>query len=212
MESRISALHPDDIRRRLRGTAPPDDPTRVELQADGRDWPRELLAQFDAPLTPSAVLVPIVARPGGLTVLLTERSAHLAHHPGQISFPGGRVEPGDRDLVHTALRETREEVGIPPDAVDVAGYLSPMPTVTGYAVTPVVGIVADSIELTLDPREVAAAFEVPLEFLLDKANRQHATRQYRGVDIPVISFHYAERRIWGATAAMIVSLEKKINN
>lgn len=156
------------------------------------------------------MLVPIIERRAGLTVLLTERAAHLKHHAGQISFPGGRMEPGDRDLLDTALRETAEEVGIAPAAVDVAGYLKPLPTVTGYAVTPIVGLVDAAVSLTLDAREVADAFEVPLEFLLDADNQQRSVRRFRGVDIPVIAFDYGPRRIWGATAAMIVTLQKKL--
>lgn len=210
MESRISRLGPDDVRHRLRGTEPPADPAAIDDPQDGRDWPRELLEHLDRPLMPSAVLVPLIARSSGLTVLLTERAANLTHHPGQISFPGGRVEANDRDLVHTALRETWEEVGIGPEAVEIAGYLSPLPTVTGYAVTPVVGLIDEPGELVLDRREVAAAFEVPLEFLLDKANREYATREYRGIDIPVIAYQFERYRIWGATAAMIVSLERKL--
>ncbi len=156
------------------------------------------------------MLVPIIERRPGLTVLLTERAADLKHHPGQISFPGGRMEPGDRDLTDTALRETHEEVGIEPSAIDVAGFLSPLPTVTGYAVTPIVGLVDAAVSLSLDRREVAAAFEVPLEFLLDPGNQVRTTRAFRGVDIPIIAFHYGPRRIWGATAAMIVALQKKL--
>jgi len=154
--------------------------------------------------------VPIIERPDALTVLLTERAAHLKHHPGQISFPGGRMEAADRDLVDTALRETREEVGIHRRAIDVAGFLSPLPTVTGYAVTPVVGLVRADISLRLDESEVADAFEVPLEFLLDPSNQARTLRAYRGVEIPVIAFDYGPRRIWGATAAMIVALQKKL--
>ena len=182
----------------------------MDLAADGRAWPQAIVDSFARPLLPSAVLVPLVERGSGLTVLLTERAEHLTHHPGQISFPGGRMEEGDRDLVHTALRETEEEVGIGPEAIEIAGFLSPLPTVTGYAVTPVVGLVDARVELTLDRREVADAFEVPLGFLLDPANRQHSVRRFEGVDLPVISYHYGPRRIWGATAAMIVALGDKL--
>lgn len=188
----------------------PADPARVDLRFAGRDWPRELIDSFSEPLLPSAVLIPIVERESGLTVLLTERAANLTHHPGQISFPGGRMEAGDRDLVDTALRETREEVGIQPAQVGVAGYLSSLPTVTGYAVTPVVGLVDPGIELVLDEREVASAFEVPLDFLLDSNNQEHSSREYRGVNIPVVAYQFASRRIWGATAAMIIGLQKQL--
>ena len=156
------------------------------------------------------MLVPIIERRHGLTVLLTERAAHLTHHAGQISFPGGRMEAGDRDILATALRETREEVGIEPAAVDVAGFLAPLPTVTGYAVTPIVGLLDAGVSLSLDRSEVADAFEVPLAFLLDADNQKRSVRRFRGVDIPVIAYDYGPRRIWGATAAMIVTLQKKI--
>jgi 8-oxo-dGTP pyrophosphatase MutT (NUDIX family) len=188
----------------------PADPARVDLRHDGRDWPRALIDSFSEPLLPSAVLIPIVERESGLTVLLTERAANLTHHPGQISFPGGRMEAGDRDLVDTALRETREEVGIQPGQVGIAGFLSTLPTVTGYAVTPVVGLVHPGIELVLDEREVASAFEVPLNFLLDSNNQEHSSREYRGINIPVVAYQFASRRIWGATAAMIIGLQKHL--
>lgn len=210
MESRINELGPGDIRQRLSQTAPPENPTAVLPPAGNNDWRHALLQTLDQPLIPSAVLVPIVARDSGLTVLLTERAADLAHHPGQISFPGGRVEGSDRDLVHTALRETEEEVGIAASHVEVTGYLSPLPTVTGYAVTPVVGLVDPAAELTLDAREVASAFEVPLSFLLEPGNQEISLRDYNGVEIPVIAFHYQNWRIWGATAAMIVLLKDKL--
>lgn len=208
MVSRIKGLTASAIRERLRHTRLPEDPACVELAGDGRDWPQALLDSFTQPLLPSAVLVPIVERSEGMTVLLTERAANLKHHPGQISFPGGRMEAGDQDLVATALRETREEVGIHPELIGVAGFLSVLPTVTGYAVTPVVGFVDPAMELQLDEREVAAAFEVPLEFLLDSSNQEHSSRNYRGVEIPVVAFEFASRRIWGATAAMIIELQK----
>ncbi|MEQ8206706.1 MAG: CoA pyrophosphatase, partial [Woeseia sp.] len=161
------------IRERLQHTRLPADPSRVDSELDGRDWPRAIRDRFAGILQPSAVLIPIVERREGLTVLLTERAAHLKHHPGQISFPGGRMELSDRDLRETALRETQEEIGVGPEQVAVAGYLTPLPTVSGYAVTPIVGLVDANVVLRIDQREVAAAFEVPLEFLLDSTNQEH---------------------------------------
>ena len=121
--------------------------------------------------TPAAVLVPLVNRPHGLTLLLTQRSADLPDHPGQISFPGGRMDPGDPSLTHAALREATEEVGLPADRVDVLGELAYYETVTGYRVTPIVGWVEPPFSLLPDPSEVADVFEVPLAFVLDPANQ-----------------------------------------
>ena len=121
------------------------------------------------PLTPAAVLFPIVLRDNGQTVLLTQRTAHLKDHAGQISFPGGRVEAEDESPIHTALRETEEEIGLARKHVEVLGFLPEYRTGTGFRVTPVVALVTPPFELALDPFEVAEAFEVPLAFLLDPA-------------------------------------------
>ena len=194
----------------MRNTRLAADPLQVEPELDGRDWPGIIHNRYAGQLRPSAVLIPIVERREGLTVLLTERAAHLKHHPGQISFPGGQMERGDRDLQETALRETREEIGVGPEHVAVAGYLAPLPTVSGYVVTPVVGLVTADIGLCIDEREVAEAFEVPLDFLLDSANQEHSLRRYEGIDIPVITYYYQARKIWGATAAMIAMLQRQL--
>ncbi|MGB5579812.1 MAG: CoA pyrophosphatase [Woeseia sp.] len=180
------------------------------MLADGRDWPRALLTTVSQPLRPSAVLVPIVERHDGLTVLLTERAADLTHHAGQISFPGGGMEACDRNLTDTALREAEEEIGLLASQVAIVGYLSPLPTVSGYAVTPIVGLVDPAARLLLDQREVAAAFEVPLEFLLNPDNQRFGTRAVNGIEVPIISYQYENWRIWGATASMIVSLQYKL--
>jgi len=160
-------------------------------------------AWFDAPLVPAAVLVPLVARGDALSVLLTQRTAHLKDHPGQVSFPGGRAEPGDRGVVDTALREVHEEIGVGPDLVRVVGYLEPQAVITGFAVTPVVGFVAADYSLELDAFEVEEAFEVPLDFLLEDRNVISVTRNVRGVEMGFYEFHYEGRRIWGATGIML---------
>lgn len=156
-------------------------------------------------LTPAAVLVPLVAYRKGSTVIFTQRGEHLADHAGQISFPGGRREPGDADPVATALREAEEEIGLHPDRVEVVGCLDPFDTSTGFVVTPVVGLVTPPLELTLDAREVAEVFEVPLAFLLDPANRRRESRVHRGRRRRYDVFDYRGRRIWGATARMVVA-------
>lgn len=210
MVSSIKPITADHIRECLQGTTLPADPAAVELRADGRDWPQALLANVRQPLRPSAVLVPIVERREGLTVLLTERAADLTHHAGQIAFPGGGMEEGDSDLIATALREAHEEIGLAANRVSIAGILTPMPTVSGFAVTPVVGLVDPAAQLTIDHCEVAAAFEVPLEFLLNPDNQQLGTREVNGIEVPIIAYEYETWRIWGATASMIVALSYKL--
>lgn len=164
-----------------------------------------------APLTPAAVLVPIVLRTDGQTLLLTQRTAHLRDHPGQISFPGGRVEADDLSPTHTALRETAEEIGLEPERIEVVGFLPEYRTATGFRVTPVVGLVTPPFDLTPDPFEVAEVFEVPLAFLLDPANHQRHSLHYRGAQRQYYAMPYGEYFIWGATAGMIVSLAKALD-
>lgn len=194
------------LRQRLSDTALPADPTRAAVPDDADRWPDEWVRRLSEPLKAAGVLVPIIERAPHLTVLLTRRSAELKHHASQISFPGGRMEKGDGSILETALRETGEEVGIEPHAIEVIGSLDPHPTITGYAVTPIVGIVRPPLRLQIDKREVDVAFEVPLEFLMDPDNVQHSVRQFRGHTIPTKEFHFGGHRIWGATASMLIRL------
>ena len=200
----------DAIRQCLAATELPGDPVDIDLRDLGRRLPADYAARIAAGLRPAGVLVPIVERRSGLTVLLTERSSELKQHAGQVSFPGGGMEPHDADIVETALRETHEEVGIEPGLVDVAGFLRPRPTVTGYAVTPVVGLVASHFELRIDPIEVDSAFEVPLDFLMDSNNETHYEREFGGVTYDVTSIYYEGYDIWGATAGIIASLRRAL--
>jgi 8-oxo-dGTP pyrophosphatase MutT (NUDIX family) len=193
------------IRRRFATTKRPVDPGRAALPVGAEYLPAAMRERMSGPLIPAAVLMPIIEREAELTVLLTERSADLKLHAGQVSFPGGRMEAADGDVCGTALRETHEEVGIRPDLVEIAGFLDTTATVTGYAVTPVIGLVNPEIELVLDPLEVRTAFEVPLQFLLDRANAEHGMRYFEGLEIPMVSFQYQDQRIWGATASMLIS-------
>lgn len=169
----------------------------LERLIDGDDVPgRTALAE--GPLTPAAVLVPLVEHADGMTVLLTQRTAHLAHHPGQISFPGGRLEPADDgDPVIAALRETEEEIGLPRDRVTILGRLDDYITGTGFIVTPVVGVIVPPVETNADPFEVAEVFEVPLNFLLDPENHKLHRRVIEGRHRPFWSMTWDERVIWG---------------
>lgn len=160
--------------------------------------------------TPAAVLVPLVNRPQGLTVLFTERSRNLPDHPGQISFPGGRVEPEDMNAGSAALREAEEEVGLPRERVTLLGRLAEYETVTGYRVTPVVGWVEPPFEIKPDPVEVADVFEVPLPFLLEPANQQRHFRMVGNVRRDYYAIPYGDRFIWGATAAMLLIFERTL--
>jgi 8-oxo-dGTP pyrophosphatase MutT (NUDIX family) len=160
--------------------------------------------------TPAAVLVPVIAHPGELTLLFTQRTTHLKSHAGQVSFPGGRAEPGDASAEFTALREASEEIGLAAERVEILARLPDYRTRTGFRVTPVVGVVTPPLELAPDPREVEAVFEVPLAFLLDERNRQRRTRQFQGQQVGYYVFEYQERVIWGATAGMLVNLYRML--
>ncbi len=161
-------------------------------------------------LTPAAVLFPIVRRPERPTVLLTQRTAHLRDHAGQISFPGGRVEAEDLSPVHTALRETEEEIGLAREHVEILGFLPEYRTGTGFRVTPVVALVEPPFDLQPDPFEVAEVFEVPLAFLLDPANHKQHEMHYRGALRRYYAMPYGDYFIWGATAGMIRSLSERL--
>lgn len=206
----VPRLSAAELRRRLAGTALPEDPQRVVLPPEFDAWPAEFKERVAEGVRPAGVLVPVIERADGLTVLLTRRAAHLRYHPGQVSFPGGRLEPGDRDIEAAALRETWEEVGITPPDVEIAGYLDPVLTVSGYSVTPVVGLVRPDVELVIDTSEVQHAFEVPLAFLLDPANARHSFREVSGVRLPVVEFHYAGERIWGVTATIVMIMRRML--
>ena len=164
----------------------------------------------DEKLTPASVLFPIVLRENGPSVLLTQRTEHLRDHPGQISFPGGRVEPEDTSPAHTALREAEEEIGLASAHVEIVGYLPEYFTGTGFRVTPVVALVTPPFELRLDPDEVAGVFEVPLAFLMDPANHQQHSMQYRGRLRHYVAMPYGDYFIWGVTAGIIVTLFKAL--
>lgn len=160
------------------------------------------------PLRPASVLIPLVARENGMTLLLTQRTAHLHDHAGQVSFPGGRAEKIDASAIETALREAEEEVGMHRSRLDVLGTLPDYCTVTGYLVTPVVSIVTPPFDFQADPFEVAEIFEVPLSFLMDGAHHQRRTTEFpAGLGRHTFyAMPYERFFIWGATAGMLRNL------
>mgnify|MGYP001012918274 CR=1 FL=1 len=159
---------------------------------------------------PAAVLAPIIKRASGWTMLFTERAKETPAHPGQISFPGGRVQASDANAVETALRETHEEVGLERRFIEPIGAWDRYDTITGYRVTPIVGLVDPGFALTLDPREVASVFEAPLDFLMDPANHEKREAEFRGRRRFYWAMPYEGHFIWGATAGMIRALYERL--
>ena len=191
-------------------SAPDDD---MLWLAQGQPHLVERVRAFAATVrrTPAAVLVPLVERELGWTVLLTQRAATLKDHAGQVSFPGGRIDPQDADAWRAALREANEEIGLSESFVELAGYLPDHWVVTGFRVTPAVGFVNPAFELRIATAEVHDVFEVPLEFILDAAN--HKPREYKmgGLTAEVFDIPYGERNIWGATAGMLLTLRRMLH-
>ncbi len=177
----------------------------------GDDPAREALIAASTERTLAAVLIGMVERPGGPAILLTQRTEHLRDHAGQISFPGGRIEPGDASPAAAALREAEEEIGLAPAKVEVLGELAPYDTVTGFRIHPVVGWIEPPLTLRLDRHEVADAFEVPLQFVVDPVNqRRHSYRRgplTRGYYV----VPYQGRFIWGATAGILVNFSSLLS-
>lgn len=155
---------------------------------------------------PASVLVPLVRREPGITVLLTQRTEDMPSHAGQIAFPGGRRQAEDVDAIATALRETEEEVGLTRDFIEVIGPMDQYRTGTGYEITPIVGIVTPGFTMRADPREVADVFEVPLDHFLDERNHRIDSRVWQGRERRYYAMPYGERYIWGATAGMLKNL------
>ncbi|WP_246152459.1 CoA pyrophosphatase [Roseospira navarrensis] len=162
------------------------------------------------PHRPAAVLVPILDHPPGEAegpaIVFTRRAMHLAHHPGQVSFPGGRVDDTDDGPAAAALREAREETGLDPARVDLVGRLDDYITVTGFRITPFVGVVTPPVRLVPDPTEVDSIFEVPLAFLMDPGNHKHGVREKDGKHRPYFAIPYGDHFIWGATAGILMNL------
>ena len=158
----------------------------------------------------AAVLIPIVHHEGRYAVVLTQRTEHLSSHPGQVSFSGGRTDEGDHSPIHTALRESEEEIGLPPLAVTVLGALGNLLMPSGYCVTPIVGLIADDTPLTPSPREVAHIFHVPLQLALNVSSFERVRVQVPEGEREWLEMHYDGYRIWGATAAILYHLAQEI--
>ena len=184
--------------------------TEFKLRYNLLQAPIEPNPDIKDPLRQAAVLIALIQEEGELHVLLTRRPTHLRSHPGQISFPGGKVERGDASLIETALREAAEEIALYPSNVEVIGQYAAMKTFTGFEITPVIGLVKQAFTPKLDPGEVDELFTVPLSYLLQSENRQKQTYQRQGLHHPVYFIRYRQHLIWGATAAMINKLCKHL--
>lgn len=195
-----------ELRRRVAACRRDGDEVRVG------HLPRAALQRLEALLpgapTRAAVLIPVVDRGEELGVLLTLRADDLKHHAGQISFPGGRIEACDRDAVDAALRETEEEIGLAREFVEVVGMLPDHVVITGYRVTPVVGLVRPGFKLKLDPVEVAGTFEAPLRHLFDPATHSRRWRRFGQEEIETFDLPWGSFNIWGATAGMLLTLRE----
>lgn len=176
---------------------------------------RQVAKEPDYPLKrdgrPAAVLIPLVERPEGLSLLLTERAHHLRHHPGQISFPGGAVETTDATYVAAALRETEEETGITADFIEIAGTMPDYRTISGYTIKPVIGILRPGFTVVMDESEVASVFEVPFGHVMDQKNHLVHYTQRLGQQLPIYFIPWKDRMIWGATAAMLRNLSHHLD-
>lgn len=189
----------------LRGTRAPADPCMGIITGRASTVSPALAARLAAPAIPAAVLLPVVERRcGRLDLVFTRRAEQLRQHAGQISFPGGRIDPDDGGPLAAALREAHEEIGLNPADVGIAGYLDTQYTITGFAVTPVVGLVVESVFQPIPaPDEVDEIFHVPLAFFLDRRHWVSRTLDVHGTQVEMTEYHWCEHRIWGATGAIV---------
>ena len=194
------------ILRRFEGSKPQHELADWRLLGVDSERSQRLQKHFPADPVPAAVLVPLVDHAGGLTVLLTQRATHLAKHSGQISFPGGRLEPTDPDVASAALREAQEEIGLDPACVRVFGYLPDHIVISGFRVTPVLSLVTPPIALNLNADEVAGVFEVPVAHLFDPRNHEARLRRVGDEELMLYDIPWEGHSIWGATAGMLLTL------
>jgi len=198
-------------RERLRPEPPALGDVISRPRGDHELQPQPMVPPDERGAVPAAVLIGIVPRPDGPTVLLTQRAAALRSHSAQVAFPGGRVDAVDGSPVVTALRETEEEIGLPRERIRTLGFLDAYLTGTGYRIVPVVALVEPPFSLTLNPHEVDEAFETPLSFLLDPANHRREGREWKGLYRTYYAMPFGDRYIWGATAGMIRNLYERLS-
>ncbi len=198
------------ILQRFEGTMPRHELADWRLLGIDSERNRRLQKHFPAEPVPAAVLVPLVDHAAGLTVLLTQRATHLAKHSGQISFPGGRLEPTDPDVASAALREAQEEIGLDPARVRVFGYLPDHIVISGFRVTPVLALVTPPVTLDLNPAEVAGVFEVPVAHVFDPRNHEARLRRVGDEDVMLYDIPWEGQSIWGATAGMLLTLMRMV--
>lgn len=207
---------PDDaglrtrILQRFAGSQPQHDLADWRVLGVDAELSRKLARHLPQDPVPAAVLVPLIERPEGLSVLLTERASHLANHAAQISFPGGRLEPDDPDIASAALREAQEEIGLDPARVRVFGYLPDHVVISGFRVTPVLAMVAAPFSLELNAAEVASVFEVPLAHVLDRRNHKARMRRVGDEELLLYDIPWEGRNIWGATAGMLLTFVRML--
>ena len=194
-----------EIRRRLEKALARSGPPSSDY-----DLNADVKPPSERPLRPAGVLVAVSSRPSGSVILLTKRAPTLKHHPGQIAFPGGKVDDGDKDPTAAALREAREEIGLPSDMIDVIGCLPPHETVTGFQVTPVLALVDQFFKPIPEPSEVAEIFEVPLAHILDRDRYSIQSRRWRGTRRAYFTVPWGPYYIWGATARMLCALADRV--
>ena len=198
------------ILRRFEGSQPRHELADWRLLGVDAERSKRLQQHFPADPIAAAVLIALVDRPEGLTVLLTQRASQLAKHAAQVSFPGGRLEPSDPDIASAAMREAQEEIGLDPSVVQVVGYLPDHLVISGYRVTPVLSLVTPPISLTPNPEEVAEVFEVPMSHFFDKANHKARLRRVGDEDILLYDIPWQQQNIWGATAGMLLTLVRMV--
>jgi 8-oxo-dGTP pyrophosphatase MutT (NUDIX family) len=207
-------LRPAELRARIlqrfEGTQPRHELADWRLLGVNAEHSRRLQRHFPADPVPAAVLVALVDRPEGLTVLLTERASQLTKHAAQISFPGGRLEESDPDIASAAVREAQEEIGLDPERVRVFGYLPDHLVISGFRVTPVLSLVTLPFSLVPNPAEVAEVFEVPLSHVFDRSNHKARLRRVGDEDLLLYDIPWQGQNIWGATAGMLLTFVRMV--
>jgi 8-oxo-dGTP pyrophosphatase MutT (NUDIX family) len=199
------------ILQRFAGSEPRHEITDWRMLGVDAERSRKLAKHFPPDPVPAAVLMPLIDRPEGLTILLTQRASQLARHAAQISFPGGRLESDDASVASAALRETQEEIGLDPRRVQVFGYLPDHLVISGFRVTPVLGLVTPPFTLEINPAEVAGVFEVPLLHVLDSANHKARLRRVGDEELLLYDIPWEGQNIWGATAGMLLTFVRMLN-